>query len=685
MPSFENNSDFVYYVLTNDRLLFMVVVIIVLFYLYRFLRERNIGLQNVWWLLRDTWHLMKSKKIGLPACANLLVEQLRSDRFWTIVTVTIAVGYLSGFIYYNSYAAGRTLRWQRISKYKVGDRCTLLLEYPAEAPLEALYTPGRPLSVRLWLDTWLDQEPYSSTDPRVCSSVLDSGAPYIHVVDIGPVGHGIAFTDDRGEPVPPTLPILPALTQSAARPDILYLRQAMSASSDPVTLTVSLRLFDADGKITHLDPRIVSVAPVVEAETEGQAMWRHFLKASFSLGPIQWLVTALIVALGGWRSFKGIQGWSTRQAPEIRGGGTTHSDPADIGEHLLQERDALGEMPSLRFRSDLFITRRTEQRWLGAVIQTWRERKRKDLLREKDQIFGLTGERGIGKTWLLRHTAETFSGEGCYPAYLDLNDRHAFPSPQQYVDDAIARLPHRPVRGAVDTVLILDHVPPSPQDAYVKELQDRLVLPQLRECGSLIIMALASPSQVCWTRSNLRTPDLMPVSCLNRPMAREHLKRLGGAGLARQNLDPDDIYLSGGGHPLLNRFLACFDETEARERFLSYHFLRIPPEERDQVRNYLEAVCTLTDLRRDFVTEALDIYHSYYPTAEGFPTSAPHVRNLLVRHWLARIQVEPPMSVSLTPSIALAIRRELRTRDPGLYYELKTLVLREATTNRSGE
>ena len=286
MPGYENNSDFVYFILANDRLLFAVVVIIVLAYLYRFMRKRNIGLRDAWRLLTDTWHVMKSKTMRLQAYAGPLVEQLASDRFWAIVTVTIAVGYLSGFIYYNTYAAGRTLRWQRISKYEVGDRCTLLLEYPAQAPLESLYTPGRPLSVRLWLDTGPGQGPYSSTDPRVCSSVLDSGAPYIHVIDIGPVGHGIAFTDDRGEPVPPTLPILPSLTQSSARPDIVYLRQATSPSSEPVTLTVSLRLFDANGKITHLDPQIVSVAPVVEAETERQARWRHFLKVSFSLGPI---------------------------------------------------------------------------------------------------------------------------------------------------------------------------------------------------------------------------------------------------------------------------------------------------------------------------------------------------------------------------------------------------------------
>ena len=661
---------------------------------------------------------MKSKKIKLPACANLLVEQLRSDRFWTIVTVIIALTYLSGFIYYNSCAAGTILRWQKMTKYKVGDRCTLLLEYPAEAPLEALYTPGRPLSVRFWLDTRPDQGMHDSTGPRVCSSALDPSISYVHIIDIGPVGNGLVFTDGKGSPAPPTLPVLPALTQSSARPDILYLRQAMSPSSEPVTLTVSLRLFDPYGKVMYLDPRIVGAAPVVEAETEGQAMWRHFLKVSFSLGPIQWVVTALIVALSGWRAFRGIQWRKTRQVtettrkvakgsrdvgprlpdgrqrhvdlssasgeavvvrqkPEIQGGGTGHSDPTDIGEHLLQEGDALGEMPSLQFRSDLFITRRTEQRWLGAVIQAWRERKRKGPFRENDQIFGLIGERGIGKTWLLRHTAETYGGGGCYPAYLDLNDRHAFPSPRQYLEDAIARLPHRPVRGVVDTVLILDHVPPPPQDAYMKELQDRLVLPQLRECGSLVIMALASPSQVCWTRSKLRAPDLMPVSCLSRPMAREHLKRLGAAGLARLNLDPDDIYLSSGGHPLLNRLLACFDETEAREIFLSYHLLRIPSEVRHQVRNYLEAVCTLTDLRMDFITEALDIYHSYYPTAEGFPTSAVHVQNLLVRHWLARIQSEPPISVSLAPSIALAVGSGLRTRDAGLYYELKTLALRD--------
>ena len=117
MPGYENNSDFVYFILANDRLLFAVVVIIVLAYLYRFMRKRNIGLRDAWRLLTDTWHVMKSKTMRLQAYAGPLVEQLASDRFWAIVTVTIAVGYLSGFIYYNTYAAGRTLRWQRISKY----------------------------------------------------------------------------------------------------------------------------------------------------------------------------------------------------------------------------------------------------------------------------------------------------------------------------------------------------------------------------------------------------------------------------------------------------------------------------------------------------------------------------------------------------------------------------------------
>ena len=273
--------------------------------------------------------------------------------------------------------------------------------------------------------------------------------------------------------------------------------------------------------------------------------------------------------------------------------------------------------------------------------------------------------------------AETHGGGGCYPVYLDLNERHAFPSPRLFLEDAVARLPHRPVRGVVDTILILDHVPPYPLDAHLKELQEGFVLPQLHECGSLVVMALASPAQACWTRSKLGAPDLMPVSCLSRPMTQENLKRFEAAGLAPQDIDPDDMYLSSGGHPLLNQLLACFDETEAGDMFLTYHLLRIPLKERHQVKNYLEAVCTLVDLRLEFVTEALNIYYSCYPTAEGFPTSAVHVQNLLVRYWLARIQTEPPIGVSLVPSIALAVGRGLRTRDAGLYYELKSLAPQE--------
>ncbi len=263
----------------------------------------------------------------------------------------IAIGYLIGFLYYHASMPATSLRWQKSLRYKVGDSCTLLVEYPSEIPLEPPNKPGRPVTVRLWFTPTSLTPTETFTIPRVCSSTLTLSAttPLSYFVDLGPLGDGLVFTDKEGETVPASIPVQPALTKSAASPNTLYIRRGPSSDMEPITVSVQVRLVYSRRSNFFLDTRNPKQKPFIRPETEDQSLWRHLEETLFTPEPLQVIFPVIGGLFAIWRGYAESREWL--RAERERAAERRQSQRARI--------DSLGEeFPEKAFRS--YISLRKE-------------------------------------------------------------------------------------------------------------------------------------------------------------------------------------------------------------------------------------------------------------------------------------------------------------------------------------
>jgi len=153
----------------------------------------------------------------------------------------------------------------------------------------------------------------------------------------------------------------------------------------------------------------------------------------------------------------------------------------------------------------------------------------------------------------------------------------------------------------------------------------------------------------------------------------EHLRRLRKARIAKGTLKATHLQETSRGVPLLNYLLATRDKPESWNALLEYWLADVPTDDRDQVRSYLEVVCTLDTLEHAKIQKALDIYNHHQPQGAVNSAHPGHVRNMLRKYWLARPMSESPGRIVLVNSIQRATREILEARDSVLYAELEAI------------
>ncbi|MGD8623970.1 MAG: AAA family ATPase [Anaerolineae bacterium] len=305
-----------------------------------------------------------------------------------------------------------------------------------------------------------------------------------------------------------------------------------------------------------------------------------------------------------------------------------------------------------------------------ARFRIWGMWRRSPELAPGDQVMALTGERGAGKTWLLRHLAEQEYRTARCALYLDLEERRQNLRVEDYVQGVEERI--RKACGADPALLLLDHVPPQ-LDEHLKVLEDIVLRPHLAHRRSLVIMALAHPAQVCWRAPALRGGQVLALPPFDEAETRAQLRQLEKAGSTTPLPPSPDLLQLSEGLPLLNYLLATRGRSEAYELLLEYWFSRVPADERHRVRGYLDAVCNLETLEHVSIQRMLEVYHHYWFEAPVPLAHAGGVRNVLRKYWLAGPAPDAPGRIILIGSVRRAAQEVLRARNAELASALEAV------------
>ena len=332
----------------------------------------------------------------------------------------------------------------------------------------------------------------------------------------------------------------------------------------------------------------------------------------------------------------------------------------------------------------LFVTPGEAYRRVLAKVQRWREAQPKKPFKQKiwrarhrsaqaapgDQVLSLVGERGSGKTWLLRHLAEDDNRVSPLSLYLDLERRTRHAKPENFCQAVEEQI--RAQCSNSRAVLLLDAVPPYLDD-HLRALENEILKPELTQRGSLVIMAPVHPLQICWRLPALRGAERCSLAPFDESLTREQLWQLQQAGIAQNGLKASLVHAASGGLPLFTYLVATRDEVDSSEALLTYWLARVPATERERVRSYLEAVCTLDTLEHAKIRKALAAYHRYYPDMGKYPSHPGDVRNALRKHWLAHSMPTSPGRLVVVDSIGRATRQIVQARNADLYASLKAI------------
>jgi energy-coupling factor transporter ATP-binding protein EcfA2 len=337
----------------------------------------------------------------------------------------------------------------------------------------------------------------------------------------------------------------------------------------------------------------------------------------------------------------------------------------------------------LDYAPELFVQPAKIYAWLLSEIGKWAQVQPDTVPRQpsgrvrylgsrwipEGQVLSLVGERGAGKTWLLRHLAQSEPHLVGLATYIDLETRHAFSEPHSLVRFLQGQIQGQ--RRAGRAILLLDNVPPQ-MDNHLRAVETAILKPYLEEHSSLMIMVLADPGRVCWLTPALRGGEVGQIAPFNASQTREQLNRLGTIGALRNGIRPSQIYRASKGLPLLNYLLATHSHRRSFELLLDYWLEGMSNDEHDQMRILLQAICTLEVLEHAKVQAALDLYRLRRPD-DGDDQAHPAQVRSLVRHGLARSLPQSPGRVALVPSVRRAAAGMLQDHDPELYTALQAM------------
>lgn len=336
------------------------------------------------------------------------------------------------------------------------------------------------------------------------------------------------------------------------------------------------------------------------------------------------------------------------------------------------------------FDISLFVTCKGAHQWVLGRVKRWQEaqldrqdrtdgwwiRSRRPLLSPGDRVLSLTGERGAGKTWLLKYLADHDRHASPTAVYIDLERRMVSAGAEAWVQATERQVFRRCGQGS--TLLLLDAVPPQ-LDEHLRALEEWILRPHLAHRSSLVVMALDHPSHVCWRAPALRGGESYSLSLFEESQTRDQLQKLKQQGLAREGLDDGQILANAAGLPLLTYLLATQERTDAFDLLLQHWFSRVPAEDRERMWNYTMAVSPLEVLEHVTIERMLEVYYRCLPQAAGYPAHPSGVRNALLKHWLARLVPGVPGRISLVPSVRHAAIELLKARDPSLYVVLNEM------------
>ena len=306
-----------------------------------------------------------------------------------------------------------------------------------------------------------------------------------------------------------------------------------------------------------------------------------------------------------------------------------------------------------------------------------------------------TGERGVGKTWLLRHLAEidlnrngtqavvgnslsdsaTGGISDVHSLYLSLQDWTDEPEAAAKaliiaVDEQISKwttLKPTTLLGGGDTaslgdlsrwleadvrsllgdkttalVLLLDHAHESPW--YLLNLLDQHVLGPLTAIPQVFVVIAGRGKPYPWQAPDLRLHmELIEIRPFDVEQTRQQLKGQQEWALSEQEIT--EIWELSGGYPRTNYALGCLGRDRWREAIegeLQYMLEPVPEQHRQTVRECLEALCVLEGFRDEQVWPMLACYYQN-PDYTGRPLSDAIVfREELRRYAFVRWDDTPP-------------------------------------------
>ena len=265
-----------------------------------------------------------------------------------------------------------------------------------------------------------------------------------------------------------------------------------------------------------------------------------------------------------------------------------------------------------------------------------------------------TGERGTGKTWLLAHLKTSLSDlTEVIALSLDLKaykDRDPTSAVAQIIrqvncaaggsDEELGiELPEMSrklvgrLKGVLSTkvlVLLLDHVHESDWN-LLSMLEDYLLGPLIAMPRVLIVMTGRG-----WLYP-WKTPELrLKAEFVDlKPFSQEDTK----AQVERQVQNPritEDVYQFSDGNPLANYLIASLGVPEGLNKIIEGLIEPVPPERRQKVREYLEALCVLRAFDEERIPTMLAVYYGDDTYRNWTYAQAREVRQELIRWALAR-------------------------------------------------
>jgi hypothetical protein len=301
------------------------------------------------------------------------------------------------------------------------------------------------------------------------------------------------------------------------------------------------------------------------------------------------------------------------------------------------------------YNKQRFVSR-NELAALIAKIEAWASGQ----VRERTLV--VTGERGVGKSWLIRGVEEHLkSGQIKHlePFALDLSAYARF-DPTIAVFDALKKLlsvvsaePQETDLGATPAevsrrvmtqvnrflerhklVVILNHVYEADWK-LLESIEDYLLAPLAIHPNVLIIL-VGRGRPYPWHTPELRPrPEYIEVKKFDLPQTETQLT------LAGSTKNADQIYEQSEGNALANRLLADENVPQAIQSYLNDLLYPISEAEQQELRANLEALCVLRVFDEDHIPFLLAAYHDEGAFLKWSYADARQVRERLVRSKLA--------------------------------------------------